>query len=99
MKTKSKTETLAEYLARGGTIKVVPANARESQNEPVKQVQGGPAKILTYEEADLYLGEGKPRKVKPKPKSTLDLSALPEALRKKFLERYKGDVDGEEQEN
>ena len=99
MKKKGKVETLAEYLTRGGTIKRLEPGSEDSQREVVKQVTGGPIKILTMDEAELYLGEIKPRKAAKPKTSTLDLSALPEALRKKFIDRYgEGEVDGEQEE-
>src|ERR1035437_2863742 len=80
-----KTETIAEFLARGGAIKIVPAVQPTIKIESIKSATGGPATIISMEESDLYHGEFKARKPK-KATSTIDLSALPEALRKKYVD-------------
>ena len=86
-----KTESLEEFLARGGVIKVVPPDATISKEKQTKQdtVNGGPAVILTMDEYDIYYGEVKVSKKKPKKskEATLDLFALPEHLRRKHLGR------------
>jgi hypothetical protein len=88
MKSK-KIESLEEYLARGGVIKVLPPDAKAVKEKPTKQdSNGGPAVILTMDQYDTYYGEVKVSKKKPKkPKATLDVFALPEHLRKKHLGR------------
>ena len=81
-----KTESIAEFLARGGKINIVPANPPTVKSDSIKSTtNGGPVTIISMEEADLYHGEFKPRKAK-KTASTIDLSALPEALRKKYVD-------------
>ena len=81
-----KTETVAEFLARGGAITIVPANQPTAKIDSIKpNSNGGPATIMSMDEADLYYGEFKIRKAK-KATSTIDLSALPEALRKKYVD-------------
>jgi len=81
-----KTETIAEFLARGGKITIVPADQLPIKTDSIKSItSGGPAIIMSMTEADLYYGEFKARKAK-KVASTIDLSALPEALRKKYVD-------------
>jgi hypothetical protein len=98
MSKKSKVETVEEYLARGGSIKKLPAAEVIRQPDVTrKTVAGGPVVIMSMEEADLFYGEArknaKPKKAKPSLK--IDLSALPEALRSKFINKLKEDADGE----
>ena len=101
MSNKVKTESIAEYLARGGTITVVPTVVESSPEVVKSSTTGSPVKILTLEEADLYLGEKRQKKVKKaKVTSMIDVSALPEELRKKFLDRYgEGIVNGTKKED
>lgn len=93
-----KVETVEEFLARGGSIKTVPEFVREPQVDVIrKTVTGGPATFLSLEEADLFYGEArkgaKPKKAKPSLK--IDLDALPPALRAKFVQKLKEDMNGE----
>ena len=81
-----KTETIAEFLARGGKINIIPADQPTLKIDSIKSnTNGGPAVIMTMDDADLYYGEFKARKPK-KVANTIDLSALPEALRKKYVD-------------
>lgn len=99
---RSKTETIEEYLARGGSIKKVSTVELPAQVEVVrKTLAGGPAVIMTLDEADLFYGvptkNPKPKSIKPSAK--IDLSALPEALRIKFINKLKEEAaDGEDYE-
>lgn len=98
MSLKSKVETIDEYLARGGSIKKLPAADMIRQPEVTrKTVAGGPVTIMSLDEADLFYGEArkgsKPKKAKPSLK--IDLNALPEALRAKFINKLKEEADGE----
>ena len=95
----TKVETVAEYLAKGGSITRVPEKTRDPQPDVIrKTVTGGPAVFLTLDEADLFYGEArkgaKPKKVKPTLK--IDLDALPPALRAKFIAKLKEEADGED---
>ena len=82
-----KRETVAEFVARGGKIQKIPLMESSSKAEVVKAQTGGPAVFLTLEEADLFYGEYKPKKASKKSKvSTIDISALPEELRKKYVD-------------
>jgi hypothetical protein len=83
-----KTETIAEFLARGGSIQVIPAAQPKVKAETIKSTTGGgPVVMMSMGEADLYYGESKAKAKKPKkPIERLDLSALPEALRKKYVD-------------
>jgi hypothetical protein len=87
-----KKETLAEYVARGGKITRVPAVRPTTTTESVHStVSNTPATIMTLQEGSLYYGERKKgtiagsKKVK-KPAANIDLSALPEKLRKKYVD-------------
>lgn len=97
MSKKIKVETVEEFLARGGEIKKIPVTEAVKQPDVIKKpTPGGPVTILSLEEADLFYGEArkssKPKKVKPSTK--IDLEALPEALRSKFINKLKEDNDG-----
>lgn len=93
-----KVETVEEYLARGGNVtKLPPAETIRQPDVTRKTVASGPANIMSLEEADLFYGEArkgsKPKKAKPSLK--IDLNALPEALRAKFINKLKEEADGE----
>lgn len=99
MSVKSKVETIDQYLARGGSIKKIPAGETIKQPDVTrKPVAGGPVTIISLEEADLFYGEArkgsKPKKAKPTLK--IDLSALPESLRAKFINKLKEETNGED---
>ena len=81
-----KTETIAEFLARGGSIQIIPPNQPTIKADSIKSTtNAGPANLMSMDEADLYFGEHKAKKPR-KATSTIDLSALPEALRKKYVD-------------
>lgn len=93
----SKIDTVEAYLARGGTIKKLPAVETVRQPDVIrKTVAGGPAVIMSYEDTDLFYGEARKNSKPKKAKSSLkiDLSALPEALRLKFINKLKEEADG-----
>jgi hypothetical protein len=73
-----KTETVEEYLARGGTIERLPY-INKAIPEPVK-VTAGNNTIVTMEEGDLYNGEVKKRKKSSKAEIKVDMSKLPADL-------------------
>lgn len=98
MSVKTKVETVEEYLARGGSIKKLPKAEVIQQLDVIKKAPAsGAVTIMSYEDADLFYGEArknsKPKKAKPSLK--IDLSALPEALRSKFINKLKEEADGE----
>lgn len=103
-KTKSskpqKTETLAEYLARGGVINRIPVVVQEPTPDVVKKSgsSSGASVFLSMDDADLYYGEVRKTLKAKKPKSSLkiDLNALPPALRTKFITKLKEEAGGEE---
>lgn len=101
MKSKRKTETLEEFLARGGSVQFCPPKKEGATPDVVrKTANGGPAVIMTLEEADLFYGEGKVRKKPSKPSNNIDLSALPEALKNKFISKLMDEAEyGEEDED
>jgi len=90
-----KTETIAEFLARGGKITRVATPEPTTKPESIRSTTaGGPAVFLSLGEADLFYGEHKPKKPK-KSKAAMDLSALPEELRKKYVD---GVMNGNKEE-
>ena len=94
-----KTETLAEFLARGGKITKVASPELAAKSESIRSTNaGGPAVFLSLGEADLFYGEKKAKKAK-KSKAPLDLSALPEELRKKYVDGVMNGNDQEEAED
>jgi hypothetical protein len=94
-----KTETVAEFIARGGKITRVPPRDHTAKIESIKSSNAnGPAVLLTMDEADLYYGEHKQKKVKKKSsagRDVIDLSALPEELRKKYID---GVINGQDED-
>jgi len=99
MSVKPKPTTIEEFLANGGVIKKLPTVIEAKQPDVIKKpTAGGPVTILSLEEADLFYGEArknsKPKKTKSPVK--IDLSALPEALRSKFVNKLKEDSDDNE---
>lgn len=92
-----KTETVAQWLAKGNAIKRIPASEPIVKADSIKSStgSGGAATIMTMDDADLYYGESKPKKAKKLP-STIDLSALPEALRKKYVDEV---ISASQEEN
>lgn len=79
-----KTETIAEFLARGGKITVIPPRMPESKESNVKPTTTGPANIITYAEADQFYGQKTVRKKKEKKidLSKIDMNNVPEDLKK-----------------
>lgn len=83
-------ETVEEFLARGGQITKLPAHyPKEATHATVVSTAApGPAEIMTMEEADLFYGETKKKRLRKVPvnkKPAIDFSVLPEAVRLKFL--------------
>jgi len=94
-----KKETTAEFLARGGQITKVASNKTLPKAESIRSTNaGGPATIISMDEADLYHGEYKPRKAKKKVVNPIDISALPPELRKKYVDEviYGQEINSEE---
>lgn len=82
-----KTESIADFLARGGKITIVQSQPSTFKPDNTKSSNaGGPATILTMSEADLFYGEYKPKKAVKKQRKSIDISALPEELRKKYID-------------
>lgn len=99
MSKKFKKETIDEFLARGGVISKLPAVPLDKNSDPIKATSAsGPVVILSMEEADLYYGEARKGSVPKKAKSSakIDINALPESLRIKYINRLKENIDGED---
>ena len=93
-----KKETIEEFLARGGSItKVQPKVDEPTINVHKTASAGAPAIIMSFEEADLFYGEARKgsKLKKPKTSSNINIDALPEALKSKFITRMKEEHDGE----
>lgn len=91
-----KTETIAEFLARGGKITRIPTPEPTTKTECIKSSSAnGPAVFISYGEADLFYGEHKAKKAK-KAKPAFNVADLPEALRKKFVDEV---VNGQEEDD
>lgn len=91
-----KTETFAEYLARGGKVtKIDPVEHKST--DYVKSITPPAPKLLSLEEADLLYGPQKKQdsKKKKKPQKKIDLNALPPSLRDKFLAKIQEAESGE----
>jgi len=84
---KTKTESLQEFMARGGKITKVDYHDPIVNKQKTNPAPNGPAIILSLAEADLFYGEARAKKKVTKPKSSLkiDVNMLPESLRVKFL--------------
>jgi hypothetical protein len=88
-----KSETLEEFLARGGVIKKV-ATSEKAPEVNIKSMAVGPAVLLTLEEGELFYGEKKASKVpKTLKEPKINFDDLPEPLRKKLLARSKRGPD------
>jgi hypothetical protein len=82
-----KKETVEEFLARGGQITRLATETSFKIPESIKPTPaGGPAVLMTLEEADLFYGEHKQRKAKKKAKPTIDVDSLPPEIRKKYVD-------------
>lgn len=92
-------ETIQEFLARGGCIKIIPQQDYLNKYETVrKTVSGEPVVIMSLEDAELFYGETDKKKKVKKTKSslTIDINILPSALRAKFIAKLKEGADGED---
>lgn len=96
-----KKETVAEFLARGGQITKVAPAAPTQKSETIRSTNtGGPANIVTMDHADLYHGEAKKSKAKKKAIApTIDITALPEELRKKYIDGVISAKEAEDEED
>jgi dipeptidase len=84
-----KTETIEEFLARGGKITVIPqSSTKVSAIVPVKAQNTGIVSLMSLEEAELMYGETKSKvKNKNQKNSNIDVSALPTELVQKLLNK------------
>lgn len=89
-----KKESLEEFLARGGQITKVPTEQRKETPSVIKTQSGGPAHLMSLEEGALFYSEIKDKKEStPKESPKLDINALPEVLRKKYIDKIKNEVN------
>lgn len=85
---KFRTESLEEFLARGGRITKLPKASREVELDMIALSvpnMGGISSIISLDDADLFYGEGKPKKKLNIPK--IDITLIPESLRNKLIAR------------
>lgn len=80
----AKTESMKEFIARGGVVAKCPVVAIAEDMQNVRSMATGPAKLMSLEEGEVMYGEKTTRKKKEK---VVDLSGIkvediPEALRK-----------------
>lgn len=88
-----KDETLEEFLARGGKIKKIPYKSPEVKQPITKQTTSTPINFLSYDEADLLYGKPSKTKKKKTSGSSVDLSALPEELKAKFISKLSQEIE------
>lgn len=91
-----KTETIEEFLARGGRITFVPSNV-DNKKETVHSTVSSPVVIMSLDEAELFYskGEKKVKATKKKQLPRLDINALPAHLKKKFVDSVLNEADDE----
>lgn len=94
-----KTESMSEYIARGGKITKISTQEALTKNENVKSMITGPASIMSMDEADLYYGEQKKRRANKKVNKTINIADLPEALRKKYVDEVINAEENEEDDD
>lgn len=90
MKSKKQSETINEFLARGGKITIVPPKLI-NKLPMVNSTIGGPINILSLDDASIIFGEpDKKAKTtkKSKSKPTIDISLLPEHIRAKYIDKF-----------
>lgn len=98
MKNNKSTETLSEYLARGGKITIVPTKV-VNKLQTVHSTIGGPVSIISLDDASIIFGEpDKKTKTPKKAKSsgpTIDINMLPAHLRAKYIDKFLEEMDDE----
>jgi hypothetical protein len=79
-----KTESLQEFLSRGGKINVVPPKRPETKDSNVKSTVSNPVTILSYGDAENYYGQKttRKRKVKKIDVTDLNMDVVPDDLKK-----------------
>jgi hypothetical protein len=79
-----KTETIQEFLARGGKIKVIPPNYSDAKEANVKSTVVGPAVLMSLEDADQFYGTKTVRKKKEKQVdlTKINVDNIPDDLKK-----------------
>lgn len=86
-----KTETVQEFLARGGKITQLAPKQEEVKGPVIRKLNGsgGVINLMTLAEAELFYGESRAKIKQPKaPKvSKIDISALPAHIREKYINK------------
>lgn len=97
MKNKKRDETLNEFLARGGTITVLPSK-HVNKLPMVNSTTVGPVNILSLDDASIIFGEPD-KKIKTtkksKSKPTIDVNLLPEHIRAKYIDKFLEEMGNE----
>jgi hypothetical protein len=79
-----KTETLEEFLARGGVIVKCPTVKLKNEDK-ISIAGASKPTIMSLGEAEELYGEKKEKKTKAKQAPKIDIALLPESLRHKLL--------------
>lgn len=92
-----KTESVEEYMARGGVITLIPTVVSEIKSVVPKKNLIGCASMMSMEEAELFYSETRLKpKVKKNKAPKIDISALPPGIKSKFIDKL---IDGETDED
>lgn len=100
-----KTETVQEFLARGGTIKVIPQNATRASQRVAVQAAGGQSAIMSLEDGELFSSaakagaSGSNKLSKELAQLKVMFKDLPAPLQQKELKRLKAMVEAGEIED
>ena len=96
-----KTETVEEFLARGGKItKIDNTQAQKQASVAVKVKNTGHDSIISSDDADLYYGDPSHKKVskRKRKENKIDFNALPKELQASLLEQINVDLEDENDE-
>ena len=79
-----KTESMEEFIARGGVVAKCPVVKIAEEMQNVRSMATGPAKLMSLEEGEVMYGEKTTRKKKDKvvDLTGIEVENIPEALRK-----------------
>jgi hypothetical protein len=82
----NKIETIEEFLTRGGEIKRYPMVRPEEKTETIKSSTHAGQNLMSLDEGAHFFSEIKEKKIKTKSIEELhiDMSLIPEALKKKL---------------
>jgi len=89
-------QLVAEFLARGGEIEILPASENTTSN-PMASTARQAVTLLSLEEAELLYGEKVERKTKAKKPdfANINMSLIPDHLKKYILSKFDNDTTKE----